>query len=79
VLTVSDLSDWSDRQRDAVLASLLTDLLNTVPTARDFWTLDAASLESRHRSAEELSAQMDRVLRYGPAVPRVPRARDACS
>lgn len=76
---MSDPSDWSDRQRGAVLASLLSDLLDTVPTARDFWTRDAAELDRRHRSAEELSARMDRVLRDGPAVPRVPPARDPLS
>ncbi|WP_157963632.1 hypothetical protein [Actinocorallia populi] len=69
---MSDTSGWSDRQRGAVLASLLSDLLNTVPTARDSWTCDAAELDRRHRGAEELAAQMDRVLR---PVPHVPPAR----
>ncbi|WP_344244882.1 hypothetical protein [Actinocorallia libanotica] len=72
---MSDPSDWSDRQRGAVLASLLTDLLNTVPTARDSWTCDAAELDRRRRGAEDIAAQMDRVLRPAPAVARVPPPR----
>lgn len=75
MLTVSDPSDWSDRQRAAVLASLLSDLLDTVPTARDSWTRDASELDRRRRGAEELTAQMDRVLRSEPGVPRARPAR----
>ena len=61
-----DPGEWSARQRTAVLASLLTDLLNTVPTARDSWSHDGTELDRRHRGAEELSAQMDRVLHAEP-------------
>ena len=76
VFTVSDPSDWSDRQRGAVLASLLSDLLNTVPTARDFWTHDADDLDRRHRDTEVLAAQMDHVLGRDPGLPRLRSARE---
>ncbi|MEO3782710.1 hypothetical protein ABGB12_05245 [Actinocorallia sp. B10E7] len=72
---MSDPSDWSDRQRAAVLASLLSDLLNTVPTARDAWTCDDSELDRRRRGAEELTSQMDRVLRPAPDVPHARPAR----
>ncbi|GAA3224147.1 hypothetical protein [Actinocorallia longicatena] len=56
---MSDPREWTARQRDAVLASLLSDFLETVPTERTAWTADAAELARRTDEARSLSRQMD--------------------
>ncbi|GAB3662807.1 hypothetical protein GCM10027589_26010 [Actinocorallia lasiicapitis] len=57
---MSDPREWTSRQRDAVLASLLTELLGTVPTERTSWSSDKDELERRTERSRELSTQMDR-------------------